>query len=242
MREHQTQLVHVARLNTVGEIASGIAHELNQPLTAITANSRACVRMMESGQYQTERCADVMEKIAGQAERAGKIIRQIRHFVHKDQPEQHLVQVRNLLNTVVEFIEPEARRADVELEIDVNDTVKTVYAQEIQIEQVLLNLVRNAIEALRETARPCRKIKIQVDSVEAGLIQFTVSDSGPGLNITYAEQIFDPFITTKSEGMGLGLSISKGIIEAHQSELHVKSSASGAHFSFTLPATKGEVS
>ena len=241
MREHQTQLVHVARLNTVGEIASGIAHELNQPLTAITTNSRACVRMMESGPHQVERCADIMEKIADQAERAGKIIRQIRHFVHKDQPEQHLVRVQNLLNTVVEFIEPEAQRAGVRLEIDVDDAVKTVYAQEIQIEQVLLNLVRNAIEALRETARPRRKIKIQVSPLETGFIQFVVRDSGPGLKADYEDQIFDPFITTKSEGMGLGLSISKGIIEAHLSELHVKSTPSGASFSFKLPATIEDV-
>ncbi len=238
MREHQTQLVHVARLNTVGEIASGIAHELNQPLTAITTNSRACVRMMESGPHQIERCADIMEKIADQAERAGKIIRQIRHFVHKDQPEQHLVRALNLLNTVVAFIEPEARRAGVRLEIDVDDAVKTVYAQEIQIEQVLLNLVRNAIEALRETTQPRRKIKIQVTPLETGFIQFVVSDSGPGLKADYEDQIFDPFITTKSEGMGLGLSISKGIIEAHQSELCVTSTPSGARFSFKLPATK----
>jgi two-component system sensor histidine kinase TtrS len=240
MREHQTQLVHVARLNTVGEIASGIAHELNQPLTAITANSRACVRMMESGSHQVERCADVMEKIADQAERAGKIIRQIRHFIRKDQPEQNLMMVKNLLNTIVEFIGPEARRAGIRLKIEVADTVKTVYAQEIQIEQVLLNLLRNAIEALRETTRPRRKIKIQVSDLGTGFVQFIVSDSGPGLNAEYSDQIFDPFITTKTEGMGLGLSISKGIIEAHQSELCVTSTPSGASFSFKLPATKGD--
>ena len=240
MREHQTQLVHVARLNTVGEIASGIAHELNQPLTAITTNSRACVRMMESGAHQVERCADIMEKIAGQAERAGKIIRQIRHFVRKGQPEQRLVGVKNLLDTVVEFIEPEARRAGVRLEVNINEAVKTIYAQEIQIEQVLLNLVRNAIEALRETARPRRKIKIHVNPSEKGVIQFVISDSGPGLKADCEDQIFDPFVTTKPEGMGLGLSISKGIVEAHFSELQVKSTPSGARFSFKLPATQGD--
>jgi len=179
-----------------------------------------------------------MEKIADQAERAGKIIRQIRHFVNKDQPEQHLVRVQRLLKTVVEFIEPEARRANVQLEVEVNDTVTTVYAQEIQIEQVLLNLVRNAIEALRETARPRRKISVQVSPLGKDFVQFVVSDSGPGLKVEYEDQIFDPFVTTKSQGMGLGLSISKGIIEAHHSELCVTSTSSGACFSFKLPATK----
>jgi two-component system sensor histidine kinase TtrS len=237
IREHQAQLAHVARLNTVGEIASGIAHELNQPLTAITANSRACVRMMETGPKQAERCADIMEKIAGQAERAGKIIRQIRHFVHKDQPEQHLVPVQNLLDTVVEFIGPEAQRSGVQLNIAVEDTIKTVYAQEIQIEQVLLNIVHNAVEALRETTQSHKQIAIDVILVDTGVVRFTISDSGPGLNTDYADQIFDPFITTKSEGMGLGLSISKGIIEAHHSELRVQSTSSGACFSFELPAT-----
>lgn len=238
IREHQSQLVHVARLNTVGQIASGIAHELNQPLTAITANSRACVRMMESGPHLVDRCADVMEKIAGQAERAGEIIRQIRHFVHKDQPEQRLVSVRNMLNTVVEFIAPEARRAGVKLNVEFDAAVKNVYAQEIQIEQVLLNLVRNAIEALRETPRQHRKINIQTTLLNAGHIQFSVSDSGPGLKADFADQIFDPFVTTKAEGMGLGLSICKGIIEAHQSELQVKSSSDGARFYFSLPENK----
>jgi two-component system sensor histidine kinase TtrS len=233
-REHQSQLAHMARINTVGEIASGIAHELNQPLTAITTNSRACVRMMESGSHQVERCADVMEKIADQAERAGEIIRQIRHFVHKDQPQQRQVSAQNMLNTVIELIAPEAQRAGVKLNVEIDKAVKTVYAQEIQIEQVLLNLVRNAIEALRETPRQHRKINIRIAPLKAGLIQFSVSDSGPGLEADFADQIFNPFVTTKEEGMGLGLSISKGIIEAHQSELRVKSTLNGASFSFSL--------
>jgi two-component system sensor histidine kinase TtrS len=235
VRQHQAELAHVARLSTLGEMASGIAHELNQPLTAIATNARACVRMLESGRSGGEQCSDVMERIAAQAERAGEVIRQIRHFVRKEPPNLRPTRIRQIFDTVLGLLRPEAQRAGVELVVDQPPGDPSVLAQEIQIEQVLLNLGRNAIEAMTDTLGPHR-LTLSASPPGDGHIALTVSDTGPGLTAEIRERAFEPFVTTKPQGMGLGLSISAGIIEAHGSTLSVRSEpGAGASFQFTLP-------
>ncbi|HHH40295.1 MAG TPA: PAS domain S-box protein [Sedimenticola sp.] len=235
-RQHQMDLAHVARLSTMGEMASGIAHELNQPLTAIATNAHACVRMLEGGRGQHERCADVMERIGAQAERAGEIIRQLRQFVRKEPPERTRVNLNELIEEVLLLIQPEARRAGVRIDKDLDPAIRPVVAQHIQIDQVILNLVRNAIEAMLDMASGERRLTIQTRMGGQHAVIVTVSDTGPGLSEAIREQVFDPFITTKPEGMGLGLSISKGIIESHKGNLYVDASpGKGAVFRFTLP-------
>jgi PAS domain S-box-containing protein len=150
VRRHQAELAHVARLSTLGEMASGIAHELNQPLTAIATNARACVRMLESGGDSGEQCSDVMERIAAQAERAGEVIRQIRRFVRKEPPDIRPTPLRAIFETVLGLLRPEARRSGVGLVVEGPEEPLWVLAQEIQIEQVLLNLTRNAVEAMAD--------------------------------------------------------------------------------------------
>jgi two-component system sensor histidine kinase TtrS len=235
-REHQRQLAHVARLSTLGEMASGIAHELNQPLTAIATSSRACVRMLESGQPSMGDCADVMERISGQAERAGSVIRHIRHFVHKELPERKPVRMQEILDTVVDLMSAEIRRKNIKLRIEMSDSVKWVLAQDIQIEQVILNLVRNAIEALEEMPAQKRYLTITAHVKQAESVEICVTDTGPGLKKEVIGQLFDPFVTTKAQGMGLGLSISHGIISNHGGQLRVKSTpGKGTRFYFSLP-------
>ena len=157
IRRHQGELAHVARLSTLGEMASGIAHELNQPLTAISANARACVHLVEGGRATLEHCSDVMERIAAQAERAGEIIRHIRHFVRKEPPQTRPARVAAMFETVVALLRPDAQRAGVVLETQVGEGAEWVLAQEIQIEQVILNLARNAMEAMAEAAANLRR-------------------------------------------------------------------------------------
>ncbi len=235
LRRHQAELAHVARLSTLGEMASGIAHELNQPLTAISTNARACVRMLEAGPGKTEQCSDVMERIASQAEHAGEVIRQIRRFVRKEPPDIHPTPLRAIFETVLGLLRPEARRSAVDLVVEGPAESLWVLAQEIQIEQVLLNLTRNAVEAMADGPGP-RRLTIRTRPLAGSRVELAVSDTGPGLPPEIRERIFQPFVTTKSQGLGLGLSISAGIVEAHGSELMVDSEpGAGACFRFTLP-------
>ncbi|MET0103167.1 MAG: PhnD/SsuA/transferrin family substrate-binding protein [Sedimenticola sp.] len=238
-RQHQMDLAHVARLSTMGEMASGIAHEINQPLTAIATNAHACIRMLEAGGEQNERIADVVEKIGSQAERAGEIIRQLRQFVRKEQPQLSAVNLNELIDEVVTLLKPEARRADVRIELDLEQEISTVLAQHIQIDQVILNLARNAIEAMEDMLKGDRVLTITTRQGGKNAVIVTVADTGPGLSEEVREQVFNPFVTTKPSGMGLGLSISQGIIDAHKGRLYVDSNpGEGAVFRFMLPVTE----
>ncbi|MET0105502.1 MAG: PhnD/SsuA/transferrin family substrate-binding protein [Sedimenticola sp.] len=238
-RQHQMDLAHVARLSTMGEMASGIAHEINQPLTAIATNAHACIRMLEAGGEKNERIADVVEKIGAQAERAGEIIRQLRQFVRKEQPQLSAVNLNELIDEVVTLLKPEARRADVRIELDLEQEISTVLAQHIQIDQVILNLARNAIEAMQDMTAGDRVLTITTRQGGKNAVIVTVADTGPGLSEEVREQVFNPFVTTKPSGMGLGLSISQGIIDAHKGRLYVDSNpGEGAVFRFMLPVTE----
>ncbi|MCP4128302.1 MAG: PhnD/SsuA/transferrin family substrate-binding protein [Gammaproteobacteria bacterium] len=240
-RQHRRELAHVARLSTMGEMASGIAHELNQPLTAITANSHACVRMLESGAAQPGKIPDVLERIASQAERAGKIIWQLRQFVRKDQPERSLADLNGLVRGVVVLLEPEAKDAAVDIRLELGADISQINVQHIQIEQVILNLARNAIEAMSEQAAKPRVLTLRTSNGGDNAVIVSVEDTGPGLDEDIVKDVFNPFITTKPKGMGLGLSISLGIVEAHQGNLYVDSApGDGAVFRFVLPVTHGE--
>lgn len=234
-RRHQAELARVARLSTLGEMASGIAHELNQPLTAIATNARACARMLEEVPSTAEPCDDVMERIARQAERAGEVIRQIRGFVRKEPPDIRPTPLRVIFETVSGLLCPEAERCRVSLVIEWPETPLWVLAQEVQIEQVLLNLTRNAVEAMADGPAP-RRLTLGSRPLNGSRVELSVADTGPGLPPEIRESIFQPFVTTKSQGFGLGLSISAGIVEAHGSELRVESEpGAGACFRFTLP-------
>lgn len=241
-RQHQKELAHVARLSTMGEMASGMAHELNQPLTAINTNARACIRMIESGKDMQDACADVMERIATQADRAGEIIRQLRAFVRKEEPDRKRVDLNELVRDIAVLIEPEARREHVQIALQLKKTPIHVTAQRIQIEQVILNLARNAIEAMTEVPSYRRHLTIQSSTHDEGFASVTVIDTGPGLNDTVRDTLFNPFVTTKTQGMGLGLSISQGIIEAHGGALHADNrKGGGAVFSFSLPQAEAAI-
>jgi two-component system sensor histidine kinase TtrS len=239
--QHQLQLAHVARLSTMGEMASGIAHELNQPLTAITMNARACLRMLDSSQTAAETCSDVMEKIADEAQLAGEVIRQIRHFIRKEQPERRPVRVSDMVREVLLLVRTDVRQTGVKVTLELDPDADRVLAQDIQIEQVLLNLARNAIEAMTDMAPGVRRLVIASGPKGPDLVEISVSDTGPGLSEEIRQRLFTPFVTTKPQGLGLGLSISSGIIGAHDSRLMVESEpGKGATFSFTLPLYRGE--
>lgn len=235
-RQHQLELARAGRLSTMGEMASGIAHELNQPLTAISTNAQASIRILESDSSNTNVCIDVMERIAAQADRAGEIIRQLRRLVRKEPLERSEGNVNDLVNAVALLIWPDARKASVKLELDLDETLPAIPLQPIQIEQVILNLARNAIEALQEKRSGERKLYIGTQNKAARSIAVIVRDNGPGVKQELASTLFDPFVTGKPQGMGLGLSISYGIIEAHGGKLSLNPAyEEGAEFDFYLP-------
>ncbi|MET0026765.1 MAG: PhnD/SsuA/transferrin family substrate-binding protein [Candidatus Thiodiazotropha sp.] len=235
-RQHQIELARVSRLSTLGEMASGIAHELNQPLTAISTNAQASIRILESDSSNTGVCVDVMERIADQADRAGEIIRQLRRLARKEPLESSAVQINDLVNAVAVLIRPDLRRANVRLELNLTPTLQPILVQPIQIEQVILNLARNAIDALADMQDRERQLYITTDQPVQNLIRVSVRDNGPGIDISVASTLFDPFVTSKADGMGLGLSISHGIIEAHGGRLMCNPDyQNGAEFIFYLP-------
>ncbi len=234
--EHQLQLAHVGRLSTLGEMASGIAHELNQPLTAINTNAKACIRLLEADINNIERCADVLEKIASQAERAGGVIQHIRHFTHKELPNIKPAKISNMMSVVLDLVEREIKSKKIILTLNLDKEVPWVMAQDIQIEQVILNLVRNAIESLENMPELKRKLIITTKKSRNNRLEIRVTDTGRGLKKVIQEQLFEPFMTTKDNGMGLGLSISQGIIEAHGDQIKVETPLghSGVSFYFSL--------
>ncbi|WP_245621647.1 PhnD/SsuA/transferrin family substrate-binding protein [Sedimenticola selenatireducens] len=235
-RQHQDDLAHVARLSTMGEMASGIAHEINQPLTAIATNAHACIRMLESHSGETERVIDVMERIGSQAARAGEIIRHLRQFVKKEQPELSRIDINEVINEVITLLRTEIRKFEVKIALDLDDRIGKVMALHVQIDQVILNLARNAIEAMADIEEGTRLLSIATSNQPDDYVRVTITDTGPGLDPAVADQLFNPFVTTKPNGMGLGLSISQGIIEAHKGRIFTEpGEGRGARFVFLLP-------
>ena len=235
-RQHQNELAHVARLSTMGEMASGIAHELNQPLSAISNYSRGSIRMLQTSAGENHaQLIEVMERVAQQAERAGEIIRSLRRLVRKEEPERKWVDCNALIEGLVGFLQPELRREKVRLALALSPDLPMIWAHDIQLEQVLLNLTRNAMEAMREVAEQQRILVISTET-DAHEVRIQVSDRGPGLDEALQQRLFEPFVTTKEQGMGLGLSISRGIIEWHGGRLLLQSKpGEGAILTIHLP-------
>ncbi len=218
VRLHQTELAHVSRISAAGELASGMAHELNQPLSAINSYSQGTTWRLQAGEIDKDELVEIHQHISRQAERAGTIIERFRGFLRKQEIVCTDVDINHAVNESLELFASEARKRDVTIELDLATRLPPVCAELIQIEQVFLNLMRNAAEAMQQVESGRRILTIRTrnrgDNI---LVEF--SDNGPGLDEQTAKQIFVPFFTTKEEGMGLGLSISRSIVELHGGQL-----------------------
>ena len=234
-RRHQTELARVARLSTMGEMATGIAHELNQPLSAIANFSRGCIRRLRSGGMSPQELIVPLEEVCEQAERAGDILRHVRDFVRKREPRLKSLDVNQIVRAVVKFTEHEARHQCTHVRLNLDPLLPKVAADAIMIEQVIVNLVRNAIEAMTEVTPSRREIVIQTRLFESDSVEVEVADTGPGIEGGLIDQVFDQFFTTKPEGVGMGLAISRSIIESHGGKIRAESSRDGgAILRFTL--------
>jgi two-component system, LuxR family, sensor kinase FixL len=234
-RQHQAELVHVSRLSTLGEVATGMAHELNQPLSAIVNYANGCTRRMQSGQGQTDELLGALAQITSQARRASEIIRRLRTLVGKQAPIRADLDLNHLVREVCSFIEFETAKLGVQIELELAAERIPVHVDLVQIEQVLLNLLRNALDALEETPEAERLIVIET-CVQDDLARVAVQDSGPGIEHERLARLFDPFFTTKAGGMGMGLPISRTILENHEGRIWAESEpGKGTIFHIALP-------
>ena len=237
---HQERLEQTSRLITMGEMASSLAHELNQPLSAIANYCMGSVNRLKTGDYRQEDILAAMEKASTQAERAGKIIRRTREFVKKSEPNRAPARLADIVEEAIGFAEIEARKASVAIRVDLPPDLPPVFADRIMIEQVVLNLVKNGIEAMQQAHAVERELVVGARRDEAGMVEVTVADRGHGIDGEAAEKLFAPFYTTKQEGMGMGLNICRSIVEYHGGRLWAQPNPGGGSvFRFTLPIQVG---
>jgi C4-dicarboxylate-specific signal transduction histidine kinase len=235
-RQHQADLVHVCRLSTMGEMATGLAHELNQPLSAIVNFSSGCARRLRLGTGSRDELLEALSQISLQADRAGEIIRRLRNLVGKQPPIRTAVSVNRVLHEVCSFVEFEARRMGLAFEEEYAAEDLVIRADLVQIEQVLLNLIRNALDALREIPEERRRLVLRTLRAGSDKVKIAVEDNGPGIDETLRRRLFDPFFSTKETGMGMGLAISQTIVTGHHGRILVDSEpGKGTVFTVVLP-------
>ncbi len=241
---HRDRLAHLVRVQTLGEMAAGIAHEINQPLAAIDSYARACRRRLLSGIDNPEKLEELLGKIAGQAKRAGHVVSRLRAMMQRRTIEPNRTNINTILQDVVSLAETDAGFHDCRLDLKPCAPVTYVIVDAIQIQQVVLNLIRNGIEAMEKIARGNEKV-ITVDATksDADHIVVNVADRGVGVvPHSEADDIFEPFYSTKHSGMGMGLAISRNIIRAHGGEIwYSRNRAGGTTFHFSLPTETSEI-
>jgi two-component system sensor kinase FixL len=237
-RSLQERLTHFSRLSTMGEMAAGLAHEINHTLAAIATYAQAGQRFIKSPQRNDADVLEALEQINAQALRAGEVIRRLRNFVKNREVKREPVECSRLLDDLRTLAETDARLHNVRLRIDASPDLPPIQADPIQHQQVVLNLVRNAIDAMVDAPQDRREVVLSAHLCPDGFVEVVVSDHGAGLAPDAAQQLFHPFFTTKATGTGLGLAISHSIVRAHGGRLwHTPNPGSGARFHFTLPVT-----
>jgi two-component system sensor kinase FixL len=242
VRDLQERLARVARFSTMGEMAAGLAHEINQPLAAISTYAQAGERMI--GTDPPPDLGDLREicsKIRQQSERAGEVIRRLRGFLRKQNLERGEVCCNQLIGEVLMLAEVDARAHGIELRTALADDLPPVNVDAVEIQQVVLNLVRNAVDAMSEARLRNGGILIETRALDDDTIEIAVTDHGPGVVGDIARSIFHPFVTSKQGGLGVGLSISRTIVQAHGGRLYFEPNpAGGTVFRFTLPLSYGD--
>jgi C4-dicarboxylate-specific signal transduction histidine kinase len=239
----QAELTRMTRMSAMGALAASISHEVNQPLAAVVTNADACMMWLTSEPPNLEEARAAVDSIAQQGTRASEVVRHIRAMFTKAAPERTKVQVNELIREVSSLIEGAAVRNQVTFRAELAADLPAILGDRVQLRQVIVNLVLNGIEAMSEVADRARFLVIRSDMQNTDEVLVTVRDSGVGIAPNDEKKVFDAFFTTKAQGMGMGLSISHSIIEAHGGRLWASSNSDhGATFQFTLPAERGNTS
>jgi len=236
----QHELSHAGRLSTAGQMAAALAHEINQPLTAITNSVNAARRLLSNGaRNKADTVREIMEEAAEQSLRLGQIIRRLREFVTRGETERRSESVSAVVEEASAFSQAGSSILGVQVEFDFDPNASVVFVNRIQIQQVLTNLIRNALDSMANAKR--RVLRLTTRLLDGDIVEIAVWDSGSGISAEVATHLFEPFVSTKHDGMGLGLSISHSIVAAHGGELRSEPNlAGGTIFRFTLPAVAGE--
>ncbi|HEY6923531.1 MAG TPA: ATP-binding protein [Steroidobacteraceae bacterium] len=235
----QDRLLHVSRLATVGEMSSGIAHELNQPLCAMANYAQACDRLLALPDPDIGEIRDSLQEIATQALRAGDVIRRLRSLARPQRPTRELVDVNTLIAELTDLIQADTKHNRIRYRFEAGLDLPRVLVDRSQIQQLVLNLVRNAVEALAEQPVEAREVAVRTARTSTGDVEISVTDHGPGVSATVAPHLFTPFCTSKPAGTGLGLAMSRTIASAHDGNLEYHpNTPTGACFTLTLPAAR----
>lgn len=237
----EARLEHVGRFNLMGEMAASIAHEINQPLSAIATYAQAGRRLLSGDQWTVEELQDLCTRIVEQGQRAGQVIENLRGFTRKHEIKTEPVDVNAAIDGVMSLIQADAKSAGLPVEVEFGTDVPQVMANAVQLQQVVLNLTRNAVDAMRSHPDREQGIVIRTESTATGAARILVIDHGPGVAKGLGNAIFNPFVTTKRDGLGIGLAISRTIVEAHAGKLAYRPNrGGGAVFEVTIPARREE--
>jgi len=238
--ETRRELLRLERLSRMGELTASLAHELNQPLTSILSNARAALRFIQSNRLDIGELKEILEDIASDDKRAGDIIRNLRAILKPDEGEREPVLINDILREAVSLFNSEAIIRNLTVETGFADPLPPIHVNKVQIQQVLVNLMMNAAESMLGTSGN-RRVVIRTLAADGGTIKVAVRDFGPGVAEKELDKIFEPFFTTKRSGLGMGLSLSRSIIEAHGGHIWVENNADqGATFYFDLPVIRKE--
>ena len=236
LQRQQREMARVVRLSTMGEMASGLAHELNQPLAALTSYCGTAETLVKSLPSPPQQLGEMLERAREQAHRASQIIRHLRDFLGKADDHQESLDLDQVIAGMIDFIKPELKNGHVKIEHHPGARGCKVMANKIQVEQVLVNLVLNSLEAIKGSGKTSGNIIVQTRQLPNDMIETTVADDGPGIDADIAGRMFNPFQTSKSSGMGMGLTISRSIIEGYGGKLWTDVQCeNGALFGFNLP-------
>jgi C4-dicarboxylate-specific signal transduction histidine kinase len=231
----QNELARIARITTMGELAASIAHELNQPLGSIVVNGDACLRWLEGASPNLEEARQAVEAIIRDGTRASDVLVRTRKLVRAGKGTRERLDINSVVQEVIAWSNDKLQRSGVILRLKLQDDPPPVIVDRVQLQQVILNLVMNAIEAMLEVSESSRVLWIRTEKQVLGDLLVQVADSGPGIDPKHSSRIFEPFYTTKANGIGMGLTISRSIIEAHGGRLWVAKTERGSTFCFTLP-------
>jgi two-component system, LuxR family, sensor kinase FixL len=235
----QERLLHVSRLATVGELSSGIAHELNQPLCAMANYAQACDRLLALPDPDIGEIRDSLQEIAAQALRAGEVIRRLRSLARPQPPSRELADVNTLIAELTDLIQADAKHNRMRYRFEAGLNLPHVLVDRSQIQQLVLNLVRNSVEAQAEQPVDGREVMVRTARTDNGDVEISVSDHGPGVSAAIAPHLFTPFCTSKTAGTGLGLAMSRTIAEANDGSLDYHPNVpTGACFTLTLPPAR----
>src|SRR5271169_3494184 len=241
LRSAVADLGRASRLSTMGHLTASIAHEINQPLAAIVTNANACLLWLEADRLNLEQARQAATRIVRNGLRAGDIVKSVRALTRKSTAEMVSLDINDVIREVIVLMHDEFRRHAVRVETSLPPNLGSVVGDRVQLQQVVLNLVMNGIEAMANSMQGQRRLQIRSANDEPGRVLVAVEDSGPGLDVEQTNRLFEAFFTTKPEGMGMGLSISRSIIDAHGGRLWASPNLpNGATFQFTLPAAVGD--